>query len=285
MKARSTVKHPALIWQGSKWRLAPWIISFFPRHDAYVEPFGGGANILLRKEPTKLDVYNDLNGDAVNFFRTLRNPDTGPELIRRIRLTPYARDEFYAGWEAFGRTDGDPVERARLFWALNRLGIGMRGGGIGRLSRRGFAFSAPTRNPVSAVVNASDGLSDIVERLRGVIIENDDAMKLFPRFDGASTLFYVDPPYNKDFTFSYTSGAVNHEEMLDVLNGVSGFVVLSGYDSELYRETLAGWHVETREVGTFVRTRRTECLWLSPRTWDALQEERVAAGQEVSHAS
>jgi len=101
-------------------------------------------------------------------------------------------------------------------------------------------------------------------------------MKLFPRFDGMSTLFYVDPPYNKDFTFSYTSGAVNHEEMLDILKGLSGFVVLSGYDSDLYRNALSGWHMEMKQTETFVRTKRTECLWLSPRTWAALQEEKAA---------
>ena len=81
-----TVKHPVLKYYGSKFRLAQWITSHFPAHKHYVEPFGGAANVLLVKEPSKLETYNDLNNAIVNFFRMLRaRPD---ELIEQINLTP-----------------------------------------------------------------------------------------------------------------------------------------------------------------------------------------------------
>jgi hypothetical protein len=80
---------PALRYHGGKWLLAPWIIEHFPDHKIYVEPYGGGASVLLRKPRSYSEVYNELDGDVVNVFRCLR--DHGPELRRRLTLTPFAR--------------------------------------------------------------------------------------------------------------------------------------------------------------------------------------------------
>lgn len=99
-----------MLYHGSKFRLAPWIISHFPEHKNYVEPFGGGGAVMLRKHPSYHEVYNDLKDEVVNVFRVLRDPDQAQELKRKIELTPFSCTEFERSYEANG--DG-PVEKAR----------------------------------------------------------------------------------------------------------------------------------------------------------------------------
>jgi DNA adenine methylase len=99
---------PIVRWHGGKWRLAPWIISHFGDHRTYVEPFGGGWSVGLRKPRTYAEIWNDLDGELVNLFGILRDPSLSAALVRQLRLTPFARDEFYTAYTL----SGDPLERA-----------------------------------------------------------------------------------------------------------------------------------------------------------------------------
>jgi DNA adenine methylase len=101
------IKRPLLRYHGGKWRIAPWIISFFPSHRVYVELFGGGGSVLLRKGRSHEEVYNDLDSDIVNLFRVTRG--NGEELRRKLALTPFSREEYVLSY----RPTNDPVEKAR----------------------------------------------------------------------------------------------------------------------------------------------------------------------------
>ena len=84
----------ALRYFGGKARLATWIVDHLPPHVCYVEPFGGAASVLLRKPPAPYEVYNDLDGEVVGFFRVLR--ERPHDLVEAIRNTPFARAEIDA---------------------------------------------------------------------------------------------------------------------------------------------------------------------------------------------
>lgn len=259
------MKRPALRYHGGKWRLAPWIISHFGSHVCYVEPFGGGASVLLRKEPSFIEVYNDINGLVVNFFRVLR---TQPErLIRLIELTPYSRQEFIDS-----QTDcEDPVELARRFYIWSWQGRGRAGvsepGGWRFMSR-----DTRGKTPVDDWTN-NGHLREIVERLRNVQIESDDALKVIRRYDGSKTLYYIDPPYvqgtrgerwkNSAYLFEYSNE--QHIALAGLLRQVSGQVILSGYRSDLYDWLYDGWQrVEHGGQKDNARNRNTvECLWIN----------------------
>lgn len=270
----------AFRYPGGKARLSSWVISHFPRHKIYVEPFGGAAGVLLNKAPSPLEVYNDLNSDLVTFFSVLRDKEKAAELIRRLRLTPYAREEYY---NFYPMPEGDDIERARALIGRASMGIGMRMAVSD--SRPGFAGdNKKIKKNAKVFVNSVEKMWKIAERFRSVVIECRDALELIPRYDTPDTLWYLDPPYHCKYSFRYRA-SVDQEAMLAAFKKVSGYVVLSGYMSELYADELAGWHVETRANQTFGHKNKEECLWLSPRTWDALQRERGTLPLGDPHAA
>ena len=152
------------------------------------------------------------------------------------------------------------------------MGIGIRG--AVSESRPGFASDGKKiRKNAQVFVNHVERMSEIAARFRAVVIEHKDALELIPRYDSPDTLWYLDPPYNCGYSFKYRAG-VDQKAMLGAFKNVSGYVVLSGYENGLYADELAGWHMETRPHYNFANRRTKECLWISPRTWEALQRER-----------
>lgn len=272
------VARQPLKYTGSKWLIADWVISHFPKHRIYCEPFGGGAGVLLQKPPVEVDIYNDLNGEAVNVFRVLRDREKAAELERLLRLTPYSREEFYAAYEPCD----DEIERARRYLTRSGQGFGSTGGC--RKSPVGWANAhSKPRYAYWRSRYTPEVFAEYVERLQYVQIDNKDALDVIRYHDTEETLFYCDPPYVAE-TWTESSviygehGAeqLDHAALLELLKSVKGYVVLSGYQSGLYAEMLAGWECATKKHFTAQHHRmcRTECLWFSPKTSEALRRER-----------
>jgi DNA adenine methylase len=246
-------------YHGGKWRLAPWIISHFPRHRCYVEPFGGGGSVLLRKARSYAEIYNDLDGEMVNLFRVAR--ERGPELRRLLELTPFAREEFRKSYEP----SSDPIEQARRTVVRSFMGFGSNSHNKATGFRSNSNRSGTT--PAHDWQNYPAAFGSIVERLRGVVIENRDALAVMSSHDSPGTLHYVDPPYvagtrdaGRDYRFEMSDLA--HRELAKFLGTLRGMVIVSGYPSELYAEIFDGWRrTECRALADGART-RTECLWL-----------------------
>lgn len=260
---------PALRYYGGKWKLAPWIISHFPPHLNYVEPCGGAASVLLQKPRSPLETYNDLDGNVVNFFRVLR--DRPDELIRKIRLTLWARAEYELSLEPCE----DEVEMARrtcvYFWmSIAGTNSGWR--------------SCTTADPANSGRKACDrdlqgiDLDKIAQRFIGVQIEHLDALEVIRRYSVERTLTYFDPPYvteTRSHHKQYKHETIDdfHVQAADLLHHAGGYVVVSGYACPLYSELYEahGWERRDKEAQTNSGGSRIESIWLSPRTSQALQ--------------
>lgn len=274
-----------LKWHGGKHYLANRIIALMPRHLHYVEPFAGGLSVLLARDPgdTSLwlgttgsnsgvsEVVNDLNGPLVNFWRVARDPILFPQLQRTLELTPLAREEYTRARDHL--PTGDAVTDAAAFFVFCRQSLAGRMAGFTGLTRsrtrRGINGNA------SEWLGAVDGLPAIHERLRPVVIERMDAIKLIVREDTAHTLFYCDPPYlhsTRATTGEYTHemSHQSHEELLRVLACIKGKFILSGYRSELYDlwANARGWHrvefeIANHAAGGDSKRRMVECCWMN----------------------
>ncbi|MGC1177024.1 MAG: DNA adenine methylase, partial [Candidatus Saccharimonadales bacterium] len=197
----SDLRRPVLRYHGGKWRLAPWIMTFFPSHRMYVEPFGGGGSVLMRKPRSYAEVYNDLDGEVVNVFRVLRDPLCSAMLEEQLRLTPFARDEFEDAYES----TSNPVEQARRTIIKAFMGFGS----ASIHNTTGFRTLATTRPPTGFRSNSNrsgttpahdwanypEQIANFCDRLAGIVIENRDARALISQHDNPEALFYVDPPY------------------------------------------------------------------------------------------
>jgi DNA adenine methylase len=263
--SKTKPKRPVLRWHGGKWVLAPWIIDHFPKHRVYVEPFGGAASVLLRKERTYSEVYNDLDQGVVSLFRVLRS-DRANELISALELTPFSREEMRAAWEACS----DEVEQARRLIVRSFQGFGSNACSSSA-SATGFRANSNRSGttPAHDWMNYPKSLPAIVERLRGVVIENSDAIDVMQPHDGPNTLHFVDPPYlpetrktpNRGYNHEMTYQ--DHERLLQAVRELRGNVVLCGYPSELYETLLTDWRRVTRSAYADGARPRTEVLWMN----------------------
>lgn len=273
------IRKPALRYHGAKFRLAPWIMSFFPVHRCYVEPFGGAAGVLLQKPRAYAEVYNDLDGDVVNFFTVLRDPVQREQLIEACRLTPYARAEFDSAWE----DTTDPVERARRIAIRAQMGFGSAGASKGTT---GFRIDTKRAYGTSQQhwADYPDALAAVARRISGVLIENRPAIEVMQQHDDEDTLHFVDPPYmhatrvrgaGKARYYRHEMTDDQHRELLDAVCQLRGMVVISGYATDLYAGMLSGWQGQQTSArisagrGGAVRT---ECVWINHRCADALAQ-------------
>lgn len=283
---------PVLRWHGGKWLLAPWIIGHFPRHRTYVEPFGGAASVLLRKDRAYAEVYNDLDDQVVNLFRMLRDPASSVRLEQLLALTPFARAEFVPAWDAVD----DPVEAARRLVVRSFMGFGSNAHSDMGKGHKTTGFRANSNRsgstPAKDWENYPDCLPAIVARMRGVIIESRPALQVMAAHDGPETLHYVDPPYlpetrnrknpyDPKHQYRHELSVADHVELLEALRGLAGMVILSGYPAPLYDRMLADWTRIEREALADGARPRTEVLWINPAAADALKRRRAGGGMPL----
>jgi DNA adenine methylase len=276
--------------------MVPALLQLMPPHRVYVEVFGGSGVFLLNKPHAdgELEVYNDLWGDLVNFFRQLR--DNTCDLVQALERTMFSREEYVSarddlhryhnyGVQVPTKEDQDQqLERARCFFTLARQSFAATAGSGGwRISKK--------IDPTKSWVNSIEHLPYFAERLRRVVIECQDWKDIIRQYDGLDTFFYCDPPYTMN---ERSGGTAYHHEMergdhiilCDLLKRCKAKVVLSGYANPLYDSLLSEWDRHKLNVRTSAANsktqwddRREEVIWVKPNSrvqmgmWDQRVED------------
>jgi DNA adenine methylase len=278
MNAVKNLRPPSAYYGGKFGTIGGQIADFINDvpHKIYMELFGGMAGVLLLKKPSLIEVYNDLDSRIVNLFKDKRKCK---ELERRLKLTPFSREEYNLSHQLLKQTDIEDVELARATIVALSFSIqpslrhnGFKNGG----KKYETSIARQFRRRI-------DNLSSLTERFSNVIIENCPAEKLLVIFDDPDTLVYLDPPYirstrNKssknqltknDYAFEMDDDY--HKVLLLVAKGVKSKVIISGYDHPLYNDLLSDWHRTEIEVTSAiagsqmnagdVNMKRMEVLW------------------------
>lgn len=275
-------------YPGSKWAMADWIISYFPQHHSYLEPFFGSGAVLFNKRRSNIETVNDLDGNITNLFWWIRHD---PErLAHEIYYTPYARQVYD---DAVHNPEGNDFEKAVKFYIRMNMGHGFRTNG----NASGWKNDVQGRERAYAARNwcsIPDRVFQAAERLRGVQIESRPALKVIKRFRHENVLIYADPPYLPETRnggqYQCEMDDTDHEELLDVLEDHPGPVLISGYDSKLYRSKLRNWYREERISYAQNAQKRTEILWMNfepirqirIREWIKENENHIRTDQKES---
>lgn len=275
---------PIMKYPGAKWRIAAWIVSHFPPHEHYLEPYCGSAAVFFAKERARHEVLNDTNGSIVNLFRVLRNPEQAHHLAEWIYLTPWAEAE-YERYERDYESAPDPIENARRFlvrcWQAHGGTIyqvsGWKHNGLG-----GHAHPAHLWQKLPARLLAT------VDRLKDAEVRNRPALDMIAYYRNPSCLIYADPPYllstraRKYYRQEMTDA--EHIALLDALDQHPGPVVLSGYAHPLYDQRLAHWHRVSTRAPTEHGNVRTEILWLNEHAAHTKQLQLFHESDREEHA-
>lgn len=266
---------PVLKYPGSKWRMADWLISLMPPHKSYLEPFFGSGAVFFKKQPSRIETINDLDGEIVNLFRCIR--EQPEELMRAVTMTPYSRAEYEQAWSRFkegGQVGGIEAARSTLvrYWQSHGSTAVYKGGWKNDRVGREYAYDVRYWRQLPSWIAAA------AERLKGAQIEQSPAAEVIKRFCSPDVLIYADPPYvlstrkGRQYIVDMVEDA-QHIELLDALKAHPGPVMLSGYDNDLYARHLQGWtklHKKSQAEGGGARM---ETVWLNYEPQETAPQE------------
>ena len=265
--SRKTKRRIAFGWYGGKFSHLDFLTPLLPENAGhFCDVYGGSAAVLINVGPYPVETYNDIDSEVVNFFRTLRNQHG--KLVKAIALTPFSREELMLACAPEPRLS--KLERARRFYIRarqTRTGLAQTSS-EGRWAHCVLTSRASMAGAVSRWLGSVEGLSEIAQRFQRVQIENAPALEIIARYDTDKTLFYLDPPYvhasrGDASAYGYEMTDSDHEDLAEMLRGIRGRAVISGYRTDLYDRLFADWNRIDAPVRLChsTRTPRQESAW------------------------
>jgi DNA adenine methylase len=230
------MKTPITYW-GGKQQLAGKILPLIPAHKQYDEPFFGGGAIFFAKEPAEIEFINDINGEMVNFYKTLKRNFTG--LKDEVDCTLHSEFQHNQAREIYSNPlSHSDVLRAWAVWMLSKQSIYA-------ILTNGWSVSVE-RNKARQVQWSKEQFTILyARRLERTSIFCRDAVSVIESTDTPTTFHYVDPPYfNAEMGHYNGYTETDFIRLLDVLSAVEGKFLLSSYPSDVLADYTArnNWH-------------------------------------------
>lgn len=249
-------------YPGSKARSLNHLLEIIPYDKVYVEPFGGTGILLLNRRKSKVECFNDRHSGITDFYLCMQDPKKLEVLKTRIHNIVHSREIFNKYRESW--TTASSIDRAFMWYYMVMYSFGRIGRNFGRATNSGS---------LKALRDYIPSFHPVHERLKNVQIENRDAFKLIQEFDSVETVFYLDPPYIESDAGCYKHSFNKHEELLDLIFSLDGYVAISGYSNELYDsqpwddehewESLVTLDDRSNKAGKYKsRSTNTEKLWI-----------------------
>ena len=266
---------------------ANWIIENFPKdyiNYHYVEPYSGGYSVGLRKQPSVIESYNDLNFDLYNIFWQLRkNPE---HFIKTLHNYNYSEETFQQAQESKLnkkvelKWSGTDIEYSNspFYYAIYSLIIN-------RMSRSGLGKNYASSNRIRhGKSNGDEGsylwwlhntLPLIADRIKNVRMYNKPALDLIEIFNENNQLILIDPPWvsttrvTTNAYGNYEMSLKDHKDLIDEITPLhKAKIILVGRSNPLYDENLASWHKITRfatnnAAQNKVKSKKEISLWLN----------------------
>lgn len=254
---------PIIPWIGGKRRLADRLLPLFPPHDCYVEVFCGAAALYFLRQPARVEIVNDVNGDIVNLYRVVQHHLE--EFVRQFKWALSSRQIFT--WLKSTRPETlTDIQRAARFYYLQQLCFG------GRVEGQTFGV-ATTAPPGLNLLRLEESLSAAHLRLSSTTIESLDWAACVDRYDRPHTFFYMDPPYWETEGYGVPFPMEQYHLMAEKLRRLQGKALVSLNDHPAMREAFAGFQIETVDIKYTVNaaapTDRRELVIFS---WDVAAE-------------
>ena len=222
--------------QGGKSRLVKYITPLFPPHRFYAEVFGGAAWILLNKQESLIEIFNDIDGNLVNLFRVIR--DFPGEFVNRFRYDLIARETFDK-YKEMNLQDLDPFDRAVKYYYVycNSFSSDMST----------FIKRDRITNPNRFITRLPKLIEVFSSRMANVVIENLDFREFFNKYNGKEWLYYLDPPYYGVEGYAEPFKEQEHQDLAAILTDkeFEGFFILSYNDVPEIRQLYSTFVIET----------------------------------------
>lgn len=256
------MKTPITYW-GGKQQLTSKILQMIPSHRQYNEPFFGGGAIFFAKQPSEIEFINDINGEMVNFYRTLKRKFE--DLKDEVDCTLHSEFQHKQAREIYSNPlSHDDVLRSWAVWMLSKQSIYSIFG-------NGWAVSIDTNKAKQIQWSKEMFTIMYARRLERTSIFCRDAVNVVQTTDTSTTFHYCDPPYFNSDLGHYDGYTIDdYKRLLDALSSCQGRFLLSSYPSDVLSEYVQqnGWkYVEVEMARSAGGGRKTEVFamnYISP---------------------